>query len=59
MPEPGDTARQDQALTGIENTAIMVSSYYQELVKHGVPYALACELTIEFNRAVWEKYFKS
>jgi monoamine oxidase len=59
MPEPGDIAKQDQALTGVENTAIMVSSYYQDLIKRGIPYTLACKLTVELNRAIWEKTFRA
>ena len=40
----------DQLGTTLENTATVLGSYYQALVKSGVPEALAAELVHDFNR---------
>jgi hypothetical protein len=43
----------EQAETHAENIAKLVASYYQALLKAGVPDDLACELTHIMNQRFW------
>jgi hypothetical protein len=42
----------DQAMTSVENIALMVANYYQCLLKAGVPDMLASALTIAYQTSM-------
>lgn len=53
---PGDlVANLEQFNTYLEDVAECMGTYYQSLIKHGVPHELACDLVREFNENLFYK----